>query len=90
MTVDNSASSPSTLAVEWKQTSPDAAASASYKLYRWLTGATTEGTNLCTPDGAADLTTAFDYATTGDSATPLRKASVALCTSAGTSLAAGR
>lgn len=91
--VDNSASSPSTLAVEWQQTSPDAAASASYKLYRWLTGAAAKGDNLCgSNDGTADLTTAgVVYKTTPTtSIIPLRITNVPLCSGAGSTLAVGR
>ena len=92
MTVDNSATSPSKLAVEWQQTAPDAAATASYKLYRWRTGATAQGNNLCDPDGAADLTSAdVTYKTAPTtSIIPLRMINVPLCSGAGSPLAAGR
>lgn len=92
MSVDNNpANSATSLAVEWRQTDADAATAASYKLYRRSISATSDGNNMCTTDGTADLTTsAVNYKTAGDSSTPLRIASLSLCAGAAPSLGAGR
>ncbi|PRW20926.1 fibronectin type III domain-containing [Chlorella sorokiniana] len=86
------ASAATSLTVNWKQTDPDAAKTASYELYRWLTGATSKGSSLCTTTGQADDTrmNTAQYTTIGSDTAYLRVENVALCAGAGNPLAAGR
>lgn len=91
---DNSnADSVTRLAINWEQDKPETLVSASYKLYRWPTGATDKGNNLCgAMDGQVDetLMNTLNYATPGDATTPLRIQNVPLCTKNGGTLAKGR